>query len=619
MESSRAAPLVPPRASPLDEEKSHPSRSAELCNCVPFDASILGWNTLNSAIELIHGHFRSELLAGAGKFAEWKPPRNFGHDEYKAAINRWLAIKFKRPWDVSLGCSAAAFFPAHWVTDGSSDSQINVCKEMVPLDEEADEAEKPPVLAHAADQDEPAQPTLAKFPIFHLEVNSGKARRSSVAQLLAYSFQSALGVFLHHPTVNAPIYSLYVDPQIALLLRSRIIVTDSNSRQRECQKPPKSIQFLPEPIWLGATPLMLELMGQERSSEQSDSDGDSGGLGGDDSGDGDYVPQPRLQSPIPSSIELPKPMKPAVKGSAASSAAESKQITDPFVEQLLASAKAKMGPLPPVDLVRPSLELLSGLRFDGCPKTGQGGHSLVPNEILLQESLGDWTFLPSPQAATQPACARGAAPLTDSQPYLKLVTEEVFEATPAAVKGTAFQEWTIFGHRFILALMPSFGCSLWPRASRPTTPAAVRALGKVLVAQVLDLAKKGHAHSDIRLPNLIWDGAHADSLAIIDYDRVRPFFAEAPSCLPGPDTPCIIRCAAALTLHQVALCVLRLANYQPPDSVIIAPEIVDTLSPPMKEQVGPILAALTPEGYYAFGDGAALRCLENALRAAEEE
>ncbi|KAJ4456501.1 hypothetical protein PAPYR_8238 [Paratrimastix pyriformis] len=234
-------------------------------------------------------------------------------------------------------------------------------------------------------------------------------------------------------------------------------------------------------------------------------------------------------------------------------------------------AKAKMGPLPPVDLVRPSLELLSGLRFDGSPELGLGGHALVPAGILLAESSGDWTFLPSPQAPAPSAVPIN--PFTDHRPYLKLVTEKVFEATPAAVKGTAYQE--------------------------------------VLVAQVLDLARKNLSHSDIRLPNLIWDGIRPESLSLIDFDRFCCFSDEASSCQPNH--------AAALTLHQVALCVLRLANYQPPDHVIVTSEVADSLSPPMKDQVGPILAALTPEGYSEFEADVALACLKNALRAAEEQ
>ncbi|KAJ4456500.1 hypothetical protein PAPYR_8237 [Paratrimastix pyriformis] len=134
-------------------------------------------------------------------------------------------------------------------------------QEKAPL-EGANEAKMPP--AHAVDQDNSA---LAKFPLLHLEINSGKSRRAPRVFLSVVS------------RVFFCITLLWTHQSILYMLILKIIVIASKSQQRECQKPPKTIQFLPEPIWLGATPLMLDLMRQERCSEPSGSDDDSSDLG----------------------------------------------------------------------------------------------------------------------------------------------------------------------------------------------------------------------------------------------------------------------------------------------------------------------------------------------------
>ncbi|KAJ4459320.1 hypothetical protein PAPYR_4610 [Paratrimastix pyriformis] len=307
-------------------------------------------------------------------------------------------------------------------------------------------------------------------------------------------------------------------------------------------------------------------------------------------------------------------------------------------------------PLPPVDRAVDSLRRLAGLPFESPADEGLGGYGILPNSVILSclpaSEREQWQFMtPRP-----PVVARSL--FHGKGAYLKLVTGDVFNNTPEPIRGKALQtriqyiqtsnclylssgvtsrgdllQVQIILLPYVLSEIPDFGHTLADPAFRPRTPAAVGAVARVLLYQVHQLATipGGRAHCDLRLPNLCWDGTDPTSLRIIDFDRVRSFSGPAPKCMAAPSSPPSIVRAAPLTLHQLACCILELADTPEMlnEQFLIPSYYARFLGGEMADQVSPILERLLPDSNQSpeaeldwspeVEDQRALDCLQEAL------
>ncbi|KAJ4454418.1 hypothetical protein PAPYR_10868 [Paratrimastix pyriformis] len=346
------------------------------------------------------------------------------------------------------------------------------------------------------------QLVIDKRPLFNLEVNHHMHRKESIVQYLKYSFLSALGLFIAHPTMSAPCYGIYIDHKCAFV----------SSHQIVAMKGPD------------ASELRFEVKMIDHA----------------------FVSPEQAKEAAKAEKIASKAEKTASKAKAEAKGTVLKKCEERAMAVRTATAVALVGRLlagGTRQTICGSLRTLAARGFDPVPDGALVG--ILPDHLLLQlqpktepvrwerlapgrsasghVSARNLYVIPAERPPGATAGAAGAAGAPTPLAYLKLMPRLAYNRyrrymlTVGKDDPAVLHVWMIFDNFWTFVRMPTLGESL---ATAPPRDATTQlAVARALVGQVIRLVELGVAHNDLRLANVVWRPSNPESVRIIDFDR----------------------------------------------------------------------------------------------------